>query len=163
MLAVVFALMLQQAVPGTVAWEEPAPPPMVASNVAPRLPASALADPFGYERAQCSPLIRSASETMEACQSRVRSAFAAHGQNAGSASGADSANCRQETAGDRYALQCGPPPRADRPTTTMSERTCETRPQAQPGGGVTWTETCRQDDGRPAEQDGLKFRLGGRD
>ncbi|HZW15340.1 MAG TPA: hypothetical protein VFF66_03690 [Brevundimonas sp.] len=36
------------------------------------LPEEARADPFGYERAECSPLIRDRTETLEACQLRVR-------------------------------------------------------------------------------------------
>lgn len=156
MLAVVFALLVQQAAPGAVIWETPAPVPVArpAPAAGPSLPASALADPYGYERAQCSPLIRSPSESMEACQGRVRAAFAVQ------ANAEEPRECRQETAGDRYALNCGSPSRPDRPATAMSERVCETRPQARPGGGVAWEETCRAD-GRPAEQGGLKFRLGG--
>ena len=35
------------------------------------LPAWALTNPFGYERAQCSPLVRGA-EALDVCQGRVR-------------------------------------------------------------------------------------------
>ena len=55
---VAFALLLlaQQAAP-TVVWEAPpaaeAPPPRPAHNV----PEWGLADPFGYERARCSPCL----------------------------------------------------------------------------------------------------------
>jgi len=168
MLAVVFAVMMQQAAPGAVIWADPAvAPPVIQTAPVPAIPESARADPYGYERAECSPLIRSASETMEACQARVRAALAA---NLGAAlppglapSGATGDDCRQEAAGDRYALQCGTPSRPDRPATTLTEQTCETRPQARPQGGVSWTETCRPADGRAPTQDGVKIRLGGND
>ena len=150
MLAAVFALMLQQTAPlpaatGQVVWETPTPveaaQPVAAVDLPP-IPDSARADPYGYERAECSPLIRSREETLEACQSRVRVILAGH-------LGA--------------ALQCGAPARADRPTAVLEERNCETRPRAQPQGGVAWTEECRPASGRREEDDGLKIRLGGRD
>ena len=169
MLAVVFAAMLQQAATGQVVWETPAPPAPVETVAAaeiPVIPDSARADPFGYERAECSPLIRKAEESLEACQQRVRIALAA---NLGAAlpvglapSGALN-ECRQEAAGDRYALQCGAPSRPDRPAAALEERSCETRPRAQPQGGVAWTEECRPASGVRAEDEGLKVRLGGRD
>ena len=74
MLAVVFALMLQQTAPlpaatGQVVWETPTPveaaQPVAAVDL-PLIPDSARADPYGYERAECSPLIRSSQETLEA-------------------------------------------------------------------------------------------------
>jgi hypothetical protein len=163
--AVISALMLQQAATGQVVWSEPAPaaPPAQATVDAARIPDSARADPYGYERAQCSPLIRSSTETLEACQARVRSVLAA---NMGDAlppglapSGAVDA-CRQEAAGDRYALQCGAPDRPDRPTGGLEERTCESRPQALPQGGVAWTEVCRPASGQRDADDGLTLRLG---
>ena len=169
MLAVVFAIMLQQAVPaasGQVVWETPAPPePTVAVAEIPAIPDSARADPWGYERAECSPLIRKAEESMEACQARVRIALAANlgdALPAGLAPAGAPDACRQEAAGDRYALQCGAPPRADRPTAALEERSCETRPRAQPQGGVAWTEECRPTSGA-REDDGLRVRLGGKD
>ena len=168
MLAVFFAFVLQQAAPAAIVWADPATAaPAVEATLVPAIPESARADPYGYERAECSPLIRSASETMEACQARVRVALAA---NLGAAlpeglkpSGATDEECRQAAAGDSYALQCGSPARPDRPTSTLTEQVCETRPQGRAQGGVAWTETCRPGNGRPAEQAGLRFRLGGRD
>jgi len=169
MLAVVFAVMLQQAAPaapGQVVWETPAavPEPAVAPAEIPTIPDSARADPWGYERSECSPLIRKAEESMEACQTRVRIALAANlgdALPAGLAPAGAPDACRQEAAGDRYALQCGAPPRPDRPTTALEERTCETRPRAQPRGGVTWTEECRPVSGAREEDEGLRIRLGG--
>lgn len=172
MLAVVFALVLQQAVPaatGQVVWEAPAPTetaPAAATAEIPAIPESARVDPYGYERAECSPLIRKAEESMEACQARVRVALAAHlgdALPAGLAPAGAPDECRQEAAGDRYALQCGAPRRADRPAAALEERTCETRPRAQPQGGVAWTEECRPAGGGRETDDGLRVRLGGRD
>lgn len=168
MLAVVFAVMLQQAATGQVVWETPAPPPaeIVAAADLPPIPDSARADPWGYERAECSPLIRKAEESMEACQARVRITLAAHlgdALPAGLAPTGTPDECRREAAGDRYALQCGAPSRPDRPTTVLEERSCETRPRVQPQGGVAWTEECRPASGVRADDEGLKIRLGGRD
>lgn len=169
MLAAILAVMLQQAVTGQVVWETPLPPApaeAAAPVVIPAIPDSARADPWGYERAECSPLIRKAEESMEACQQRVRVALAA---NLGAAlpaglapAGAPDA-CRLEAAGDRYALQCGAPSRPDRPTAALQEQVCETRPRAQPQGGVAWVEDCRPAGGGRDEDEGLKLRLGGRD
>ena len=68
MLALVAAVILQQAAPGQVVWQEPAPPePVVAeAPAAPALPDWARADPYGYERSECSPLMRKANESLEA-------------------------------------------------------------------------------------------------
>ncbi|MDZ4109594.1 MAG: hypothetical protein U1E18_08355 [Brevundimonas sp.] len=169
MLAVVFAVMLQQAATGQVVWETPTPgEPMEGATPVeiPAIPDSARVDPYGYERAECSPLIRKGDESMEACQQRVRGALAA---NMGAALPAGltpvgaADNCRQEAAGDRYALQCGAPSRADRPAAVLEERVCDTRPRVQPQGGVAWTEDCRPAGGRRNDDDGLRIRLGGRD
>jgi len=167
MLAVVFAVMLQQAAAGQVVWQTPAPAePVVAAAPAgiPAIPDSARIDPYGYERAQCSPLVRRSDETMEACQVRVRAALAANLGDAlppGLAPAGSPDSCRQEAAGDRYALQCGAPSRPDRPTAVLEERTCESRPRAQAQGGVAWTEECRPVSGRTEPEDGLRIRLGG--
>ena len=172
MLAVAFAVMLQQTAPlpaatGQVVWETPVPVEAVqpAAVDLPPIPDSARTDPWGYERAECSPLIRSRAETLEACQARVRVTLAAHlgaALPAGLAPAGALDACRQEAAGDRYALQCGAPARADRPTAVLEERNCETRPRAQAQGGVAWTEECRPASGR-REDDGLRIRVGGND
>ena len=174
MLAVVFAVMLQQAAPlpaatGQVVWETPAPvapAEAVAAIDLPAIPDSARADPWGYERAECSPLIRSSQESLETCQARVRVTLAAHlgdALPAGLIPAGAPDECRQEAAGDRYALQCGTPVRATRPTAVLEDRSCETRPRVQPRGGVAWTEECRPASGPREDNDGLKVRLGGRD
>jgi len=173
MLAIVFAVMLQQTAPlpaatGQVVWETPVPveaaQPVAAVDL-PAIPDSARADPYGYERAECSPLIRSSQESLEACQARIRVILAAHlgaALPAGLTPAGAPDECRQEAAGDRYALQCGAPVRAARPTAVLEERNCETRPRAQPQGGVAWTEECRPASGR-REDEGLRFRVGGKD
>lgn len=85
MLALIFALALtpvqdpdtvQPTTPQpTIIWASPnaevppAPAPAAAAPVA--LPEWALADPYAWERAECSPLVRG-DEPLETCQSRVR-------------------------------------------------------------------------------------------
>lgn len=173
MLAVAFAAMLQQAAPlpaatGQVVWETPVPVEAAqpAAVDLPPIPDSARADPWGYERAECSPLIRSAQESLEACQARVRATLAAHlgsALPAGLAPAGAVDECRQAAAGDRYALQCGAPSRPQRPVTVLEERACETRPRVQAQGGVAWTEECRPASGVGRDESGLRIRLGGRD
>jgi len=169
MLALVAAVILQQAATGQVVWQTPAPPePVVVETPAavPTIPDWARADPYGYERSECSPLVRSADESMEACQARVRGALAANLGDAlpvGLAAANAGDQCRQEAAGDRYALQCGAPSRSGPETARLVDRTCETRPRAQREGGVIWTEECRPADGSEPAEEGLRIRLGGND
>lgn len=166
MLAIIFAAMLQQAAAGQVVWEAPPAAPPPAPVAVPPIPDSARADPYGYERSECSPLVRKASETLEACQSRVRAALAANlgaALPAGLAPAGAPDQCRQEAAGDRYALQCGAPTRPALASVRPQEQICETRPQARAQGGIAWTEECRPADGRAPTQDGLRIRLGNDD
>jgi len=172
MLAAVIAVFLQQAAPaatGQVVWAPPPlPEPAAVADAAPLppIPDSARADPYGYERAQCSPLIRSAEESLEACQARVRGVLAAHlghALPAGLTAGADAETCRREAAGDRYAVQCGAPSRSGQATAALEERICETRPQAQEGGGVVWQEECRPASRGGERDEGLTLRWGDRD
>jgi len=171
MLAVIAAVILQQAAAGPAVWQEPAspPPPIVeapSAPAAPALPDWARADPYGYERSECSPLMRKANESLEACQARVRAALAldlGDALQAGMAGGDPADQCRQEAAGDRYALQCGAPSRAGISTPRLVDRTCETRPRAQREGGVLWVEECRPADGSEPPEEGLRLRLGGED
>ncbi|NJC40107.1 hypothetical protein GGQ87_000365 [Brevundimonas alba] len=167
--AAVAALLLQQAAAGQVVWQGPPPTEPVAVSApadAPAIPDWARADPYGYERSECSPLLRAANESMEACQARVRAALAANlgdALPAGLATANAADQCRQAAAGDRYALQCGAPSRSGPAATQLVERACETRPRAQPQGGVAWTEECRPADGSKPAEEGLTFRLGGND
>lgn len=165
--AVLSALMLQQAAAGQVVWSTPVEPaPVAAPASAPTLPDWARADPFGYERSECSPLIRSSSETMEACQGRVRAALAAHlGDDLPAAlrAGSRADHCRQEAAGDRYALQCGAPARASAPSgPDLADRNCTTRPGVTGRGAVAFSETCDRG-GQVSREDGLKVTFGGSD
>lgn len=166
--ALLSALILQQAAPGQVVWTQPAEPaPAVAATAAaaPTLPDWARADPFGYERSECSPLIRAASESMESCQTRVRFALAANlgdALPAGLRPTGSLDNCRQESAGDRYAMQCGAQARSVPEGPDLRDRTCNTRPSATREGGVTYREECTVS-GEPAREQGLRIKLNGRD
>lgn len=167
--ALAAAVLLQQAAPGQVVWQTPVPAEPAAAEAPaaiPTIPDWARADPYGYERSECSPLVRKAEESMEACQARVRTALAANlGDDlpVGLSRINAAERCRQEAAGDRYALQCGTPGRSGPATSRLVEQTCETRPRAQPQGGVTWTEECRPADGSAPAEEGLRLRLGGND
>ena len=165
--AVLSALMLQQTAPGPVVWASPAEPvPVAAAAVtAPPIPDWARADPFGYERSECSPLIRAATEPMEACQSRVRFALAANlgdALPAGLRPTGSLDNCRQEAAGDRYAMQCGAPTRSVPPGPDLQDRNCTTRPSVTGQGAVAFREECTLG-GREVREEGLKINLGRRD
>ncbi|WP_291834989.1 hypothetical protein [Brevundimonas sp.] len=165
--AVLSALMLQQAAPGPVVWTAPAEPApaVTATAAAPAIPDWARADPFGYERSECSPLIRAASEPMEACQSRVRLALAANlgdALPAGLRPSGSPDNCRQEAAGDRYAMQCGAPSRSVPAGPDLSDRNCTTRPAVTNQGAVAFREECTVG-GREVREEGLKINLGRRD
>lgn len=168
MLAIVFAVLLQQAAPGQVVWETPVPPPPAeAAGTAdiPAIPDYARTDPWGYERAECSPLVRKAAEPMDACQQRVRMALAANLGAAlpeGLAPAGAADNCRQEAAGDRYALQCGAPVRSAPSAPDLRERSCTSRPSVTADGAVSFREECTVG-GQEARDEGLRIRLGGRD
>lgn len=166
MLAAVFAsvLVMQQAAPGRVVWNAPAPVEVEAPAIAaPPIPDWARADPFGYERSECSPIIREADETMEACQTRVRTVLAA---NLGDAlprglSPVNAADqCRQEAADDRYDMQCGATSRAIPAGPALQEdRACANRPQGQARGGIAWERVCETT--HNSQSEGLKWTIGG--
>lgn len=165
--AVLSALMLQQAAAPQIVWASPPPEPapVVSPTEAPAIPDWARTDPFGYERSECSPLIRASSEPMEACQNRIRFALAAHlGDDlpAGLRPTGSLDNCRQEAAGDSYALQCGATPRAVPGEPDLRDRVCTTRPSNTREGGMTYREECTVG-GEPVRDQGLRIRLGGRD
>lgn len=170
MLAIYLAALLQQAATGQVVWETPLPPPPAEAEATadiPAIPDYARADPFGYERAECSPLVRKADETMDACQQRVRVALAANlgpALPAGLAPAAAGAaeNCRPGAEGDRYALQCGAPSRSVPPAPDLRVRSCTTRPSVTERGAVSFEETCTVG-GDEGGDEGLRIRLGGRD
>jgi hypothetical protein len=163
--AVLSALILQQSATGQVVWSTPVEPaPVAAPAEAPAIPDWAKTDPFGYERSECSPLIRNASESMDACQNRVRFALAANlgdALPAGLRPTASMDNCRQEAAGDRYGMQCGAQARSVPAGPDLRDRTCNTRPVGNREGGMTYREECMVG-GQEVREEGLRINLGGR-
>lgn len=166
MLAIVFAVLLQQAVPGQVVWTTPITPPAEAPVASrPALPEAARADPYGYERAECSPYVRASSETLEACQFRVRTALAAglgDATPAGLRPSAESARCRPEPGADGFAVDCSIA-RSVPAGPDLADRRCETRATRLPQGGVAYTENCAST--RPGESasQALSIKLFGDD
>lgn len=163
--ALFIALMLQQAAPAGVVWSDAPPPPtkMQAEVAAPALPDWALADPYAWERAQCSPLVRK-DASMEACQTRVRADLAANLGDQLPAELRPSAaleNCAPGAAADAYAVQCAPRPITGGAPPPMREQVCDPRPQRQPGGGLAFNSECRPAAGDRREPDGLRIRLSG--
>ena len=171
MIAVALTILLQQAAPhasapGQVQWTTPITPPVVApATPRPALPEAARTDPYGYERAECSPYVRAASETLEACQFRIRTELAAGLGQAlpdGLRPSDEPERCRPDPQTGGFALDCNSarsvPAGAD-----LTERRCETRPTRLPQGGVAYAENCSST--RPGEEEsqGLRIRLGGDD
>ncbi len=158
------AMVLQQAAGGVVVWETPAPAPAAVETAAPvpnDLPAWALADPFGWERSQCSPLV--SREPLDACQARVRSELsAALGDRAPAdlRPSGEPVPCRAapDDSG-AYPVQCGAPERRAAATVTPTIPDCRPRATRQ-GGSVAFVTDCRDDS---AGSEGLSFRLFGRD
>ncbi len=171
MIAVVFAILLQQPAPGPnvqgqVVWATPIAPPVEAqaAPLAP-LPEAARADPYGYERAECSPYVRASSETLEACQFRVRTALAAGLGDAlpdGLRPAVESERCRPDPQTGGFALDCNNA-RTVPAGPDLADRRCDTRPTRLPQGGVAYTENCTST--RPGEEEsqGLRIKLFGDD
>ncbi len=162
MIAAAFALLLLQQTAPTVVWAAPAPEPIVETSVTPvahNVPAWGLADPFGFERARCSPLVRG-DKSMAVCQTEVREQLAiAMGSDlpealrpAGMAG--DCQMIRASAGGSDYAVQCGPQPRAAVASSELREMDCRPRPVE---GG--FSSECRPVDA--AEKDGLSLTLWG--
>ncbi len=156
------SLALLQSAGGAV-WQapDPAAEPVAASRAnAPDLPGWALADPFGWERSQCSPLIRG-DQPLETCQARVRGELsAALGDRlpAGLRPPGEPVPCLATPGDDgAYPVQCGVPERrlAQAPVPRIPD--CRSRP-TRAGGAVAFTTEC--DD---TEEDGLSFTLFGDD
>ena len=139
MIAAAFALVLMQEAAPSVVWETSAaePPATAATAVAPAtphsVPAWGLADPFGFERARCSPLVRGA-KSMETCQTEVRAQLAtALGPDlpealrpAGMAG--DCHMMQASAGGGAYSIQCGPQSRAASAPSGLREMDCRPRP-----------------------------------
>jgi hypothetical protein len=173
--AVVAALMLQQAA-GMISWNPPpaadaempaeGPPPAEAppaAPAAPEIPGWALADPYAWERSQCSPMIRKEA-SMELCQARVRTQLAAvlgdrlpPGLQPSGVEG-----CRQVSNGaGGYELTCAPPQRQMASSAgAPAAEVCEERPTATGSGGVNFERRCTPATGPAPAKDGLTFKLG---
>lgn len=171
MIAVVFAIILQQAAPnpaasGQVLWTTPIAPPVEApATPRPVLPDAARADPYGYERAECSPYVRASTETLEACQFRIRTALAAGLGDAlpdGLRPSAESERCRPDPQTGGFALDCNNA-RTVPASPDLGDRRCETRPTRLPQGGVAYTENCTSTRPGESESQGLRIKLFGDD
>ncbi|WAC59300.1 hypothetical protein [Brevundimonas sp. SL130] len=164
MLAAIALLLLAQQAASTVVWEAPAatvaetPAPPAAHSV----PAWGVADPFGYERARCSPQLRGA-RSLEVCQAEVRGQLAlALGPDlpdalrpAGMAGDCQMAQAA-EGDGSSYGLQCGPQSRAPADSPLPKEQDCRPRPER---GG--FSSECRPVGA--TEDKGLTLKLWGND
>lgn len=163
--ALLIAALVQDPPPaaGAIAWQEAAPVQAeVVAAPPPSLPAWALADPFGWERSQCSPLIRK-DATLEACQARVRVDLAANlGNDLPAALRPQSMqDCRRTE--DGYAVDCGAPDRPDRPSPVLREQDCGNRIVSQGDGRAVFNSDCRPVAGEERNDDGLRINLGRRD
>lgn len=162
------AFVLQQTSSGVVWNPQPdlrpdAEPPRAA---APTLPEWAIADPFAWERSQCSSLVRGAV-SLGACQARVRTELAA---NLGEAlppalkpTGLEGECLPTDNAATGFAVSCAPQRRERAVVSAPQERVCENRPQRTGNGVVSWVETCRPAGGSSDTGEGLKLQLFGRD
>lgn len=162
MIAAAFAvLLLQQSAPGVV-WETPPPAaPVEAAAPSHTVPEWGVADPFGYERARCSPLVRG-DKPLAACQAEVRGQLAlALGDALPEAlrPAGMAGDCQMMQAaggGSAYAVQCGPQSRAVSASSLPQEQDCRSRPVE---GG--FSSECRPVNGK--EDKGLSLRLWGDD
>lgn len=159
--AFALAMVLQQA----VVWETPAPaleaePVEIAAPVS-DLPAWALADPFAWERSQCSPLV--SREPLDVCQARVRvelSAALGDRLPAGLRPAGEPVPCLATPGDDgAYPVQCGLPERQAAATVTPTIPDCRPRAERQ-GGSVAFVTDCRPDDARSR---GFSINLFGKD
>jgi len=158
-------ILMQQTAPAVV-WNQPAPATIEAPAAPPApstsLPDWALADPFAYERAHCSAMVRG-STPLETCQAEARAQLAAALGDAlpdalkpvGMPD--DCRMAREAGGGSAYARQCGPQQRTGAVATPPPEQDCRSRPAR--GGG--FTSECRPTSGQ--EDEGLKLRLWGDD
>lgn len=157
------SLALQQTAGGVV-WDAPVVAaetvvePAVVSTT--ELPGWALADPFAWERSQCSPMIRGETP-LEVCQERVRAELgAALGDRlpAGLRPAGEPVPCLATPGDDGgYAVRCSVPERQTAAVVTPRIQDCRSRPVRQ-GGAVAFTTDCRPESDKP---EGLSFRLFG--
>nr|WP_316627299.1 hypothetical protein [uncultured Brevundimonas sp.] len=162
MIAAAFAILLLQQTAPIVVWDAPtaaetaAPPVPAASH---SVPAWGLADPFGFERARCSPLVRG-DTPMQTCQAQVRAQLAlAMGSDLPEAlrpvgMAGDCQMMQASGGGSTYAVQCGPQSRAANAPSGLRETDCRPRPTQ---GG--FSSECRPVDG--GDEKGLSGTLWG--
>ena len=164
--ALALSLALQQAAGSAVVWETPAPaaePELAPASkpVQTHLPDWALADPFGWERSQCSPLV--SREPLDVCQTRVRAQLAvALGDQlpAGLRRAGEPVPCLATPADDgKYPVQCGVPERRAEAAVPPTIQDCRSRPTRQ-GASVAFVTDCGA---QGQAESGLSFRLSGRD
>jgi hypothetical protein len=162
-MSTVFALILAlQQSPGAVVWDAPSANPVAVVDVAeaPDLPEWALADPFGWERSQCSPLVRG-DEPMTTCQSRVRADLSlALGDRlpAGLRPSDTPTPCQATPSADgSFPVECREPERRVTAANPVQDQVCESRPRRE-GGAVAFVTECRPANASP-ERRGLSFRL----
>ncbi|QCQ98260.1 hypothetical protein [Brevundimonas sp. SGAir0440] len=160
--AAAFALLILQQTAPTVVGDAPAPEAVVETPAPPpahNVPAWGLADPFGFERARCSPLVRGEASMAE-CQTEVREQLAiAMGPDLPEAlrpSGmaGDCQMIRASAGGSDYAVQCGPQSRVAAAPSNLREMDCRPRPVQ---GG--FSSECRPVDG--ADKKGPSLTLWG--
>lgn len=163
--AFALAVVLQQP-PGVVIWREPVIEPPVVAETEPvstpaNLPDWALSDPFGWERAQCNPMIRG-SVSLESCQARVRTELSsALGDRLPAALRpvGETMPCQQRPGTNGgFEVQCGTPERQMAAEVSPAIQDCRSRPQRQ-GGSAAFTTDCRPDS--QSDSGGLSFRLFG--
>jgi hypothetical protein len=164
MIIATVALLLVQQVAPSITWQDAAPVEPAAPVAAIDLPDWARADPFAYERARCSPLVRGETP-LETCQAETRFILArALGDTLPAAlrpTGApdDCQMMREASGGSAYAIQCGAPPRDAIAAPVLQEQDCRPRPD-QRGGFST---ACRPTNPARDDEEGLKLKLWGED
>ena len=165
MIVATVAFMLIEQVAPSVTWQEAEPAP-AATPATPSvdLPDWARADPFAYERARCSPLVRGETP-LETCQAETRFILAGALGDALPAAlrptGApdDCQMMREASGGSAYAIQCGARPRDAIAAPVLQEQDCRPRPD-QRGGFST---ACRPTNPTRDDEEGLKLKLWGDD
>jgi hypothetical protein len=162
MIAAAFALLMFQQTAPSIVWDPPAPAAVVETPATPvqhNVPEWGLADPFGFERARCSPLVRGA-KSMETCQTEVREQLAlAMGSDLPEAlrpvgMAGDCQMIQAGAGGSAYAVQCGPQSRAASAPSALREMDCRPRPTQ---GG--FSSECRPVDATADK--GLSLKLWG--
>lgn len=164
LIAALAALVLQQAA-GAIAWDTPTSPSASEARASAASPTSTLpdwarADPYAWERSQCSPMIRKEA-SLELCQVRVRSELAAAmGDRLPAGLSPEAiAGCRQVSNGaGGYQTTCAPVERTLNATPAPVAEVCDERPVRNANGAVTFERQCQPASGA-ASKDGLVLRL----